>query len=79
MLTLIWAELAREESPEVTSAEVGDRAKNAEPVPSRDLVPVLNPHSHIDGCVILGKSLNLSELPFLLVECISGRGFKDCR
>lgn len=34
-LALIWAELAREESPEVTSAEAGSRAENAEPVPSQ--------------------------------------------
>lgn len=78
-LALIRAELARKGSLEMTSAEADSRAENASLCHHRDLVPVLNPHSHIDGYVILGKSLNLSELPFLIVECVSDRGFEDYR
>ena len=38
--------------------------------------PLLNLHS-LCGYVILGKSFNLSELHFLPMKCISGRGFDD--
>ena len=38
--------------------------------------PLLTPHS-LCGCVIFGKSFNLSELHFPPMKCISGRGFDD--
>ena len=62
-------------SPEVTQEEAGCHSEKLRVFAiTQAWDPLLSPHS-LCGCVILGKLVNLSELHFLPMKCISGGGF----